>query len=41
VRHEAEYSVIRAVRVDQAALYGVIGRIQALGLDLLEIRVVE
>jgi hypothetical protein len=40
VRHEAEHSVIRAAALDQAGLYGVVARVQALGLDLLEIKIV-
>jgi hypothetical protein len=41
VRHEDERSVIRAAGLDQAALYGIVARIHALGLELLEIRIVE
>jgi hypothetical protein len=40
VRTENGHSVVRAVDVDQAALFGVIGRVQAHGLELLEVRIV-
>jgi hypothetical protein len=40
VRHQADYSVIRAAGLDQAGVYGIVERVQALGLDLLEIRIV-
>jgi hypothetical protein len=40
VRHEADYSVIRAEGIDQAGLFGIVERVQALGLDLLEIIIV-
>lgn len=31
-------TVLRGVNLDQAALYGILDRIQALGLELIEIR---
>ncbi len=34
-------TVLRGVIVDQAALHGLLDRIQALGLELIEIRQVE
>ncbi|MEU6113129.1 hypothetical protein ABZ840_00945 [Streptomyces sp. NPDC047117] len=36
-RHHAE-TVLRGTRLDQAALYGILDRIQALGLELMEVR---
>lgn len=31
-------TILRGVNLDQAALYGILDRIQALGLELIEIR---
>jgi epsilon-lactone hydrolase len=37
-RHRAHETVLEGDVPDQAALHGVIGRIEALGLELLEVR---
>jgi hypothetical protein len=39
VRWEHGLSVVRVERVDQATLFGVLGEVQALGLDLREVRI--
>jgi hypothetical protein len=36
--HSGPDTVIRGVLVDQAALYGVLERIESLGLELLDVR---
>lgn len=37
----AGHTTLRAQRFDQAALHGALDRVRALGLDLLEVRVVD
>jgi hypothetical protein len=39
VRVEGGRSIIRVEQVDQATLFGLIGRVQELGLDLREVRI--
>ena len=41
VRFEDGSSVIRVERVDQATLFGLIGHVQELGLDLREVRIAD
>ena len=38
---KAGHTTLRAQRVDEAALRGVLDRLWALGLELLEVRIVE
>ncbi len=38
---ETGHTTLRAEKVDQAALHGVIDRLQSLGLELLEVRTVK
>lgn len=40
VEFEDGTSTIRVVQVDQATLFGLIGQVQELGLDLREVRIV-
>lgn len=41
VAYRAGVTTIRAQDIDQSALFGIVSRLQALGLELLEIRIVE
>jgi hypothetical protein len=40
VRVSGKVSVVRAADVDQAALFGVLGLVQTLGLELREVRLI-
>jgi len=41
VTFEDGVSVVRAQEIDQAALHGLLHRTQSLGLELLEVRIVD
>jgi hypothetical protein len=41
VRFANGHTLIRAERVDQATLFGLIGRVQEFGLDLREVRIAD
>jgi hypothetical protein len=41
VSFDAGVSVVRAREIDQAALHGLLHRTQSLGLELLEVRIVD
>jgi hypothetical protein len=41
VSFEEGVSVVRARNIDQAALHGLLHRTQSLGLELLEVRIVD
>jgi hypothetical protein len=41
VRFEEGVSTVRAREIDQAALHGLLHRTQSLGLELLEVRIVD
>ena len=41
VSFDAGVSVVRAQEIDQAALHGLLHRTQSLGLELLEVRIVD
>jgi hypothetical protein len=41
VSFEEGVSVVRASEIDQAALHGLLHRTQSLGLELLEVRIVD
>jgi hypothetical protein len=41
VSFDAGVSVVRAHEIDQAALHGLLHRTQSLGLELLEVRIVD
>jgi hypothetical protein len=41
VTFDGRVSVVRAQEIDQAALHGLLHRTQSLGLELLEVRIVD